>query len=501
MSLLRFAQIFPARADFALSGIEVLLPVVTPTGTWLHAGANATGVLGSLDVDGTGALGLRALDWRDGEEGGGGTFVAGEMVVRGADHYLLSVGTFGRDLRLQDMGDGTEAGAWGSLRDDAGQTVVATQMLDLPDVGTGYVITAGPGAFDLSSHVLDLAEAGPHLRTVHSTVGSSKPVDGPVITLDHAAVAGADFIIGATPDILTSHRIGADGALEAVDTIAAHEGLWVSGIADLTTLDVNGEMFVVVAAWESDSLSAVRVNPMGVFFTADILHDTRDTRFGGASAIDSFEWAGRDFVVAAGDDLGVSVVEVLEGGRLVHQHSLAQSVDWSFGAVSDLSVVQTGTGIDVFVTGTASGGVAHLTIDTGLIAAPVSGGVDNDRLDGGAGNDVLRGQGGNDVLAGGAGDDRLIGGAGADWLVGGAGADVFVFEADGARDTVEDFELGVDRLDVSGWSDSLWSYAQLEVSSRGNGSFIRFEDEQIRLYTADQTRVGAADLSVEDFIF
>jgi Ca2+-binding RTX toxin-like protein len=85
------------------------------------------------------------------------------------------------------------------------------------------------------------------------------------------------------------------------------------------------------------------------------------------------------------------------------------------------------------------------------------GGSNNDVLDGGSGTDYLRGDGGNDVLFGGSGTDYLKGGTGSDTLQGGTGPDVlnggsgtdyFVFgAADGTNtDTIEDFEVGIDRL-------------------------------------------------------
>lgn len=95
----------------------------------------------------------------------------------------------------------------------------------------------------------------------------------------------------------------------------------------------------------------------------------------------------------------------------------------------------------------------------------VQGTADADRLLGAAGDDVLLGFDGNDVLVGGVGADVLDGGAGSDTLAGGHGADVFVFDAsrimlslpeEGSSevfvrlgfgdDVVQDFEVGVDRL-------------------------------------------------------
>ena len=86
------------------------------------------------------------------------------------------------------------------------------------------------------------------------------------------------------------------------------------------------------------------------------------------------------------------------------------------------------------------------------------GGAGDNTLYGGAGNDLLVGEGDTDLLIGGKGNDTLIGGAYLDRLSGGAGRDVFVIsnnslEAHPLPDTVRDFEIGKDRIDLSGLRD------------------------------------------------
>lgn len=79
-----------------------------------------------------------------------------------------------------------------------------------------------------------------------------------------------------------------------------------------------------------------------------------------------------------------------------------------------------------------------------------------DILLGGNGSDVLNGQAGKDKLIGGKGNDVLRGGTGADTLQGDAGADIFDFNsvaespAGGGRDTILDFELGLDIINLAG---------------------------------------------------
>lgn len=109
---------------------------------------------------------------------------------------------------------------------------------------------------------------------------------------------------------------------------------------------------------------------------------------------------------------------------------------------------------------TLSGGAGNDVIRGAARNDTLNGGAGNDRLFGGGGSDVLFGDGDKDVLIGGGGadelyggpgNDRLVGGPGSDLLIGDSGADTFVFQSakmslPGARDTIKDFETGVDTI-------------------------------------------------------
>jgi Ca2+-binding RTX toxin-like protein len=65
------------------------------------------------------------------------------------------------------------------------------------------------------------------------------------------------------------------------------------------------------------------------------------------------------------------------------------------------------------------------------------------------GQNFLFGYQGKDQLFGLGGDDFLNGGQGKDQLTGGEGADTFVFTKGSGKDTITDFEVGVDIIQVA----------------------------------------------------
>ena len=72
----------------------------------------------------------------------------------------------------------------------------------------------------------------------------------------------------------------------------------------------------------------------------------------------------------------------------------------------------------------------------------------DDTLLGRDGHDELEGKRGNDLLDGGWGNDTLDGGRGDDILTGGSGSDRFDFEVGEGRDTITDFQNGMDRIEI-----------------------------------------------------
>ena len=101
----------------------------------------------------------------------------------------------------------------------------------------------------------------------------------------------------------------------------------------------------------------------------------------------------------------------------------------------------------------------------------------NDTLSGLGGNDSLYGGDGNDLLIGGAGDDILVGGAGNDTLVGGVGSDRFVLKPNTGVDVIEDFQVGIDRIQLL---DGLQP-SHLAIVQDGNNTRIEFNQQPLAI--------------------
>ena len=124
------------------------------------------------------------------------------------------------------------------------------------------------------------------------------------------------------------------------------------------------------------------------------------------------------------------------------------------------------------------------------------GGGGNDILSGGRGDDAIVGEAGNDTLLGGGGNDRLVGGTGNDVITTGRGRDKVVFGEGDGRDTVTDFAVGKDLLDLRGIDlDSFEDLADFINEKRGD-TIIDFGRDIGRITLTDVTGLDAGDFII-----
>ncbi len=177
---------------------------------------------------------------------------------------------------------------------------------------------------------------------------------------------------------------------------------------------------------------------------------------GGTGADAMTGGAGNDTYVV--DDAGDSIVELAAEGTDVVEtslagYTLADNVETLIGTVATGQTL-TGNALANVITGgdggdTLGGADGNDTLTGGLGADVAYGGAGVDKLYGGDDNDLLSGGDDADRLYGEAGADTLVGGAGNDTLEGGAGADIFVATVGGGVDTISDFVVGEDKIDLS----------------------------------------------------
>ncbi len=324
---------------------------------------------------------------------------------------------------------------------------------------------------------------------------------GDVSAIESGVLHGKSFmfVASALDAGFHSFSIGAGGALNLLDTVAA-EDVGFSGITAMATVDVGTRAFLVVASAGTDSLLVMRVSEWGVMNEVERLVDTNDTRFAGVTALEVFEAEGRHFLLAGGADDGITLFEVTYKGQLNVLATVADSADMTLQNVTDIEATVIDGTVNVFVSSATDHGFTQFSMNIPNGSNIIHGDAVVDILTGTAANDTIYGHGRNDELHGMDGDDRLIDGRGNDQLWGGEGADVFEFIADGRKDYIMDFEVGVDKIDLRDAS-MLYYYEDINFTSTSDGAKLMYGDEQLIITTADAAPLTMDMFTQDDFIF
>ncbi len=321
------------------------------------------------------------------------------------------------------------------------------------------------------------------------TDSSSRYLSG-VTAMDSIDTGSHRYLLTAsmTENGLSVFEIAADGRLTHTGSFGFAEQLPVDRPSAMQTVSLGGRDYVLLAAYGSSSLSVLEVRSDGSLALVDQVNDSLDTRFDNVAAMDVVTVAGQVLVAAAGTDGGVSLFQMLPDGYLVHRETIVDGIGSALDGVRQLDFAVTDGRVELFVLSSREAGMTRLALDLG------SPGTTGQGVAGTAGNDVLTATPAGGQLHGQAGSDILIDGAGMDTLWGGSGADIFVFRADANADTIADFNIAEDRIDLSGFG-LLYTVGDLSVTPISGGTRLAWGDETLTVLSSDGATLRAADLA------
>ncbi len=478
------------------AGDQLVFDRLWTDGTAIWAASSATGSLVQLILQEERTASRTGALWLNGAED---TFYFEDMET-GTSRALISDRTSG-GVVVVNWSEDSRPERVGVLQDQQGRPLALAEM-SLLSLGSNVSLLAATPANQDGALLLYRLDALMERATLLTAVGdTSKSTLTGVSETISLQLGGTDFVVTASSaeDGLSSYAI-IGSRLELRDTLGPKDGLWVNGMEDIAALEAGGQTFIVGVSAHSGTLSAARINPVGALFISDIAMDDLNTRFDGAVALDTFEANGRSFIVTGGTDGGVALFELLPGGQLLHHYSQAQELAWDIGHLRDISATITGDEVQILLAGSQTNGLVQMVLPLDRVGDLLRGTGNADTVNGTPNDDVLMGLWGNDTLYGGAGQDTLFAGAGRDTLYGGGGADVFVLEADGQADRIYGFELGTDRIDLSGWG-RVYDLETLTIRGRTWGAGISWQDEFLYIHSTGENRIEPGEWSLDDFIF
>ncbi|MEO1552074.1 MAG: M10 family metallopeptidase C-terminal domain-containing protein [Pseudomonadota bacterium] len=489
--------VFDTELDL-LQGLSALEIAQTPGGPVLLVGSEADSAVTSFSLaDPTDPTLASIVGYSAGS--GTGTLSSLEAYTIGGVTYGLTLGRYDNGVGRYSVASN---GTLGFVAEQTGGIGEFSQVWASDQVqvgGTTYIVTS---SFGMSGFRMLEVGAGGALSLAGIYADGAGQFLGDVSSFATGTLHGQSFLFaGSTFDAgFHAYTVGAGGVLSETAVMDPSQGTPFNGISDMDTVQIGPRAFVVVGASATSSLSVFRVSDTGQLKEVEHVFDNGATRLAGLTAFEVFQQDGRTFLVAGGSEDGISLFEMSFNGQLRWLETLADSTTTTLDGISDIEV-RLGTGeAHIYVSSVTEHGFTVLTVQTTRSGQVIEGGAVKDVLVGTSGDDVLWGYGKSDTLFGEAGDDRLVDGRGRDVLYGGSGADVFEFVQDGRTDWIKDFEIGVDRIDLSGF-DGLGHISTLTIESRGTGAVIFAAGEVFRLEKTGGGPIDVSQFDEDDFIF
>jgi Ca2+-binding RTX toxin-like protein len=400
---------------------------------------------------------------------------ASEVVRTDAGQFVLAATRSGGGIMALRVGqDGTLTLADSRIFDDL-LTPVLTGRLAVAEMATGPVLFVGASVDQLIGYRIGAdGSIGTRVSVDRATVfgeisdGNDAMLRAWALHSDTAPLPEGAWQTGTIAlDVAGDHvlAVGAfddhiavmprEGAFE-VTRFGADQGLGIAAPTAFDLVETPHGQWAVLAAAGSASLSVLEVTPDGGLRPTDHVIDTRDTRFDDVQALASASWGDEVLIVAGGGDHGLTLFRLSPDGRLVWLDTLAHTTSDGLYNITALSAVVTGETLVITAGSQRDTGLASVTVP--LADLGISG----------------------HVATGSAGHDLLVSSPGNAILTGGAGADIFALRQQDGLVQITDFQVGIDRLDLSDWP-MLREATQLDIAPTGQGALISYRDFSVHV--------------------
>lgn len=500
MFLFRFLARFGAAAD-GWSMTTVLLPLTLGGRDLLLAGSSAFGRYTVLDHGGAVATPLFSQTLAAPL---GAFALEDAALVTGAEGPRL-YSTSRADGQIDVQAIGTTGNATGRLsalaplQSVGGVTMAATSVETLMLNGVAHLAVASAKKATLD--LIRLPDSGLPQLVTHLEDTPKATLDG-ISDMVSFTLGGQSFLAVASgrEDGLSLFQVGAEGSLTLTDALTPKDGLWIDGLDVLATASLGGIRYLIAGSVSANSLSVIRVNDLGVMFVTDQMWDDATTRFGAPDQIAVAAIGNRSLILAAGGDGGISLLELMPDGRLIHHTSLEARDGTAVLAdgVTGLAAWLDGSRLEIFAAG--NDGLVQMEMSLANFGPLLQGTSGNDALSGGSADELIFGGTGRDTLSGGAGDDILVALSAGATLRGGAGADLFRPGVGSAATLIADFERGADRIDLNDWG-RVYDISALTIRATATGAEISFGDNLLQISQPGGGAIAPTLWTADDFLF
>lgn len=446
----------------------------------LYTSSGQTGGLSAFSLSSTGTASL--LDTQIFDSAWSSVALHDMALVEVNGLIGIAVAGSGADqLRLYDVNANGTIGQEATL---SGMSSTMNQILDLDQTDPQTLFMA-----DTSSAMIRGFSIGSNgsMSEAMSIADTSSTYAAEVMAIGSATVMSSNYVISASQTEKGVSVFRMDGStLVNTGNAGVNEGLGIMTPTAMEVVTIGGRSFIILASAPNDgqgqsgAITVMELAQDGSLVDTDHLIDTANTRFGNVQSLEVVEADGRTYVMAGGGDDGLTMFVLLPNGRL--QILGTVSGDAGLQNVSSMAASFDGVNLNMYVASEASGGITQISADASSHGLIIEGSHSGGTITGGTRDDILIGGAQADSIMGGAGDDLMEDGLGIDTLHGGDGADIFILRSDFTADVIQDFQVGIDQLDLSSWP-FLFSASQLNYTATATGAILAWRGETLEIFT------------------